>query len=166
MPALVIYASSTKSTVERLQMLEALQRSSEQRLQRFVALEGPKLLCQWIQLEVCWSWSGGVRFLSRHGVLCYVFFVLWNPRGHKVSVRALWIQQISSGNDGIKIHQMLFMHSGSWLFGQFLAQGKLPATPGQNHDPWGAIAVESLLAAFEEVAIEEARRSHFPKPLT
>eukprot|EP00434_Breviolum_minutum_P044995 symbB.v1.2.040254.t1/scaffold7102.1/size13317/2 len=52
MPALVTYASSTKSTVERLQMLEALQRSSEQRLQRFVALEGPKLLCQWIQLEV------------------------------------------------------------------------------------------------------------------
>eukprot|EP00438_Fugacium_kawagutii_P010510 Skav232138 [mRNA] locus=scaffold1744:205182:213368:- [translate_table: standard] len=59
MPALLCYARGHLSIAERLQVLAVLQRSSGQRLERFVALQGPKLLIQWVLMHVPWgkAWS-------------------------------------------------------------------------------------------------------------
>ena len=51
MPALLRYASAPLSSAEKLRVLQALQQSQPQKLERFVALNGPKLLEQWISLE-------------------------------------------------------------------------------------------------------------------
>ena len=51
MPALLRYASAPLSSAEKLSVLQALQRSQPQKLERFVDLDGPKLLEQWISLE-------------------------------------------------------------------------------------------------------------------
>ena len=52
MPALLRYASAPLSSAEKLRVLQALQQSQPQKLERFVALNGPKLLEQWISLEL------------------------------------------------------------------------------------------------------------------
>ena len=66
MPALLRYASSPLSSAEKLRVLQALQRSQPQKLERFVALNGPKVLEQWISLEVQIAWLEKMQSWKKH----------------------------------------------------------------------------------------------------